>query len=107
MLTDERGRRAQYADRPHGALRNLLSNRRQNFARGYEVRKVDHLAVHAERARARIRVKCGDDLARMRDLGLGWRVSAIDCGDLIGMDREAADEPVAPGAPTIPLEALG
>ena len=71
------------------------------------MRKVDHLAVHGQRARARIRVERGDDFARMRDLGFGWRIASVDCGDLIGMDREAPDETVAPGAPTIPFQPLG
>ena len=71
------------------------------------MRKVDHLAVHAQRARARIGLERGDDPARMRDLGFGRRVSAIDGRDLIGMDREAADKAVAPRTPAIPLEPLG
>src|SRR5580693_9801375 len=106
ICCDRRVRRVRYADRPHVATRNLRSNRRQNFARGFQMRKVDHLAVHAQRAGARIRVERGDDLARMRDLDFGWRITSVDCGDLIGMDREAPDETVAPGASTIPLEAL-
>jgi hypothetical protein len=70
------------------------------------MRKVDHLAVHAQSARARIGLKRGDDLARMRDLGFGWRITSVDRRGLIGMDREPPDEAVAPGAPTIPLKAL-
>ena len=71
------------------------------------MRKVDHLALDTKRARARMGVERGDNFAGMCDLGFGWRISAIDRRDLIGMDREASDETVAPGAPAVPLEALG
>ena len=56
--------------------------------------------------RNRIGLERGDDLARMRDLRVGWRITTVNCGDLIGMNREAADETIASGAPTIPLEPL-
>jgi hypothetical protein len=43
----------------------------------------------------------------MRDLSFGGRVSAIDRRDLVGMNRQASNETVAPGAAAIPLEAMG
>src|ERR1700733_5963740 len=71
------------------------------------MREVDHLAIHAQRPGLRIGLERGDDLARMRYLGFGRRVSAIDDRDLIGMNRQAPGETVAPRAPAIPLEPLG
>ena len=70
------------------------------------MRKVDHLPVHAEGARAWIGLESGDDLARVLNFDFGRRISAVDDGDLIGMNRQASDETVAPGAAAIPFEAL-
>ena len=71
------------------------------------MRNVDHLAVDAERPGGRIGLECGDDPARVLDLGFGRRVSAVDDRDLVGVDGEAADETVTPGAPAILLEPIG
>ena len=69
---------------------------RQRLLRGFQMRNIDHLAVDAERARARIGRESGDDLLRMCDLRLRWRVAAVYRRHLIGMDRDAAGEAVTP-----------
>ena len=48
---------AQSRDRDHPPMYVHGSNRRQNLARRFQMRKVDHLAVHPERAHARIGIK--------------------------------------------------
>ena len=47
------------------------------------------------------RCERGDDAAGEGDFGVGRRVAGVDDGDLIGVDRHAAEEPVAPRAAAI------
>src|SRR5271169_1633184 len=95
-----------------GALRAMAvatgeSDRSEDLSRRLEVRNVDHLAVNAECPRVGIGLERGDDLARVLDLGRQGRIGAVDDGDLVGVNGEAADEAIAPGAPAILLEPAG
>ena len=59
------------------------------------MRYVIHFAVNADGADIRLGCEGRNDAARMREIGLRWREAFIDRGDLIGMNRDASDKPVA------------
>ena len=58
------------------------------------MRHVVHLAVDPDRSDLGIGGECGDDAARVFEIGLRRRKASIDGCDLIGMDRDPADKSV-------------
>ena len=89
----------------HIATRLDARGQREQVARLFEVRHVEHLAVQPHGAQTRVLFEHRDHARGVGDLFIGWRERAVDHRRLVRMDRDLADETGAAVAQAIRRQA--